>query len=123
MSAQRTAERLMVDACTIRRATGRTFNETTGQYTPTTSVIYSGKCKVQIRGSSQGEAQAGDREVVTLSTELHLPMSVTAVLVDDVATIVISLDPALVGRKLRVQQLFYKTYATARRLPVEDVTA
>ncbi len=114
----------MLDTCTVRRATGQALNETTGQYTPTYSVIYTGKCKLQYAGrTSQGESEAGGREVITLGMFLHLPVTVTAVAVDDVATVDTSIDPAAVGRKLRVAQLAYKTFLTARRLQVEDVTA
>ncbi len=115
------AERIMLDTVTIRRKTGTGFNETTGQYTDTTSTVYTGKCKLQDAGRTlQGEAEAGRREVITLSSFLHLPVSVTAVQVDDVAEVTASQDPGAVGRKLRVAQLDYKTFATARRLQVED---
>ncbi len=114
----------MADTCTVRRQTGRTLDEATGQYVPTFSVVYTGKCKLQDAArTSQGEAQAGGREVVTLGVFLHLPIAVTTVAVDDVATVDTSLDPVAVGRKLRVAQLSYKTFPTARRLRVEDVTA
>jgi len=115
------AERIMLDTCTVRRKTGTTFNESTGQYTDTTSTIYTGKCKLQDR-LIQGEAEAGGREVITLSSVLHLPVSVTTVQVDDVAEVTASQDPGAVGRKLRVAQVHYKSYATARQLQVEDVT-
>lgn len=118
---QAAADALMLDACTIRRKSGTVFNETTGQYTDTTSTVYTGPCKLQDR-LMRGEAEAGGREVITLSSVLHLPVAVTAVQVDDVAEMTASQDPAAVGRKLRVAQVVYKTYATARRLQVEDVT-
>ncbi len=121
-SGQRRAEELMVDTCTIRRKTGTALNETTGKYTDTTATIYTGMCKIQDR-VIQGEVEAGGRQVVILSSFLHVPMSVTTVQVDDVAEITASQDPAAVGRKLRVAQLFYKSYATARRLQVEDTAA
>lgn len=120
---QAAAECLMKDTCTVRRKTGTAFNETTGKYTDIFGItVYTGKCKLQDR-MVQGESEAGGREVVTLASVLHLPVSVSAVQVDDVAEMIASEDPALVGRKLRVAQVFYKTYATARRLQVEDVTA
>lgn len=111
----------MHDTCTVRRKTGTVFSESTGQYTDTSSTVYTGKCKLQDR-IIQGEAEAGGREVITLSSVLHLPVSVTGVQVDDVAEITASQDLAAVGRRLRVAQVFYKSYATARRLQVEDVT-
>jgi len=115
------AERIMLDTCTIRRKTGTAFDETTGRYTDTTTTVYTGKCKLQDR-IIQGESEAGGREVITLSSVLHLPVPVTAVQVDDVAEVTASQDPAAVGRKLRVAQVHYKSYATARQLQVEDVT-
>lgn len=122
MQGRGAAERVMLDACVVRRKTGTAFNETTGQYTDTTATVYTGACKLQDR-LVQGEAEAGGRETVTLASVLHLPVTVIAVQVDDVAEMTASQDPAAVGRKLRVAQVFYKTYATARRLQVEDVTA
>lgn len=112
----------MLDTCIIRRKTGTVFNETTGQYTDTSSTVYTGKCKLQDRVIQSGESQAGGREVITLSSVLHVPVSVTTVHVDDVAEMSASQDPWAVGRKLRVAQLASKSYLKSRRLQVEDVT-
>lgn len=109
--------------CVVRRKTGTVWNETEGKDTVIYGMtVYTGKCKLQDRMMQQGEAEAGGRETVTFASVLHLPVSVTAVQVDDVAEVTASQDPAAVGRKLRVAQVFYKSYATARRLQVEDVT-
>jgi Family of unknown function (DUF6093) len=53
---------------------------------------------------------------------IHIPATVD-VPVDHLVTITASqLDPNLVGRRYRVAGHLHKTYATANRLAVEEVT-
>lgn len=70
------ARSLMIDTCTITRATSPTFNTTTGVYSTSTTSIYSGACRV--RGASVAsitvtEAQAGDAEQRTTRPVLVVP--------------------------------------------------
>lgn len=121
------AEGRMVDSCTIRRGGGApVFDPETGGYTtPAGTEVYSGKCEVQISdGLNARESEAGGAEITLSRVTLKIPMSVEGVLPDDVATIDTSeLDGDLVDMTFRVLSTFAKTFATARRLQVERLTA
>lgn len=116
------AERLMVDRCRVERVTGRTENPD-ATVTPTYTTVYEGKCKLQSQNAYPSEPDAGDRQWVTASPEVHLPMDGTGgVQTDDVVTVLASFDPDSVGRKFRVRSNIRKTFQTAARLLVEEVT-
>jgi hypothetical protein len=116
-------ERLMVDACLIDRKTGSVLDEDTGDYVDTYATVYEGKCRVQDSGLSGHQVDAGDRPVELQTRTLQVPMTVTGVKVDDRVQVTASvLDADLVGRTFRVTDLMHKTHATARRLPIEEVT-
>lgn len=118
------AQRLMVDTCVIDRKTGQVFDEQTGTYTDTWSTVYSGSCRVQDSGLSGHQVEAGERAVELQTRTLQVPMTVLGLQVDDRVTITASaLDPDLVDRVFRVSDLMHKSHATARRLPIEEVTS
>lgn len=118
------AEALMVDACTIKRLDTQTTDSETGQVTNTYTEIYSGKCKVQRSGlvSVARPQQVGQAQLYTSTLELHVPMSVTGANADDLVSIDTSMDPDLVGRDLHLRELAHKTYATARRFGLTEVS-
>lgn len=120
------AERLMVDTCAITRSGGAdTFDPDTGEYTtPAGTTIYAGACQVQLTDSLNASTPDVGGEAATISRlVVKVPMSVEDVQVDDVVTITASLlDPDLVGRRYRVASRFAKTFATARRLEVEETS-
>ena len=118
---------LMQDACTVTRITGQATNTQTGAVTNTTSTIYTGRCKIQRFGTTGAgtarPATVGEAQVYQLPAAVHVPMTVTGVQVGDIVTVTASvLDPDLVGRTFWVRELFHKSYATARRLGLEEVT-
>lgn len=117
----------MLDACTITRGGGDpVFDPNTGTYTtPAPSTIYTGVCEVQISdGLNAQQTEAGGQVVTERRVTLKVPMSVTGVEVDDIATITASLlDPDLVDQTFRVMGTFAKSFATARRLQVEETIA
>lgn len=123
---QAAAERLMVDTCTVTRVTapGAPINETTGQYpAASTSSVYAGKCQVQYRDGLARGALAGERDQMIARLIVKVPMSASGFQVDDVVTITATgtdSDTDLASRTFRVAELFHKTYATARRLVVEE---
>lgn len=118
------AEALMTDTCVIRRRTGVTTDDSTGQTIDTWLTVYTGVCKIQETRAQGRRTDAGEVSVVVVRRELHLPVATsTGVQRGDEATITASTgDDDLVGRVLRVHDLAEKTYATARRLGVEEVT-
>lgn len=134
--ARKAAEDLMVDTCVITRAgEGKgEFNDATGQYdTPARVTVYGpdiephhGKCQLQIQSvtNSASSSNAGEREAVVQGDVLKLPVDGTGdVSIGDVAKIVSSAyDPSLVDREFTVSGRHAKSFASARRLPVQEVT-
>ncbi|HWB36616.1 MAG TPA: DUF6093 family protein [Rugosimonospora sp.] len=134
MSAQSTlargraaAEALMVDTCTVTRETGRTTDPVTGVVTPATSTVYTGKCKLAQAGGGGAQAGGGSSSSVgnaaptVVSYELHLPITAAEVRPGDWVSVTSTLDPQLDGRRWVVAGHMGKTYATARRLPIQEV--
>lgn len=121
---RRAAERLMVDACVVREPS--TFGEMdpgTGLRPETPgATVYTGKCKVQTFEAHESTPESGDHVYSVQRTQVHLPAT-TEVDVDQIVTITASvLDPNLVGRQFRVAAFLHKTFATANRVQVEEVT-
>jgi hypothetical protein len=124
LAGRRAAEALMVDGCTIQRVTGTSTNDTTGVVTPTYSMIYAGKCRVQQIVPVSKPADIGQAQVWLQRLELQVPISVTGIASDDLVTITASLlDADLVGRTFRVRELGHKTHLTARRVQLEEQTS
>lgn len=124
LAAQRAAERLMVDTCTIRYTTGFTTNAE-GIDSPTYgSPVYSGKCRVQTKIARVQEANAAEHQFTLQRSELHLPVSAGPVKVNAVVQITSSaVAPHLVGKIYRVAGTQPKTFESAQRVHVEEVLA
>ena len=121
------AEALMTDAGIMRRPNGRTTQDPgTGSESPALDDLFTSKAKIQTRQLQAQSADVGGRTAVAVQVELHLPVSAPAVQAGDVweHTSVSSLsDMQLLGRKFRVIAPVGKTFATARRLEVEEIVA
>lgn len=123
LAGRRAAERLMVETCTIGRQSGLTTDQTTGKVTPAYEQVYSGPCKVQTFTNREIFKDGGEHQFIVQRYELEIPFSATGVRTGDVATITSSqLDPDMPGRQYRVAALLNKSFATARRLSVEELT-
>jgi hypothetical protein len=122
---QAAAEAGMVDACVIRRRSGPTTDPDTGVVTPTYTTVYTGKCKTQQApaGGNANPSVVGEAYLLMLRLEVHLPMTVAGLDTDDEITITSSRDPDLVGRVFLIRELAHKTYATARRVGVQERTS
>jgi hypothetical protein len=118
-------ERLMTSTCRVERSGGEpVFDDVTGEYVPSASVIYEGACKVRFISAVVGEVNSESQLLVEQDAILSLPIEGSELVKpDDVATITASrLDAALLGKKFRVKGGHAQTSATARRLPVELTT-
>lgn len=117
------AESLMLDTCTITRASGETtIDRETGLPTTTYTTIYTGKCKVQSEAVVTLTPNSGDHRYTVDRWMVHVPVSAGGIKVGDTITITASaLDPANIGRKFKIVGLFHKSMATAQRIPVEEV--
>ncbi len=118
------AEALMADAVTIQRRTGETTDPDTGVVAPTYATVYAGKAKVQAAQFSGSPSTVGEAELLIAQMQVHIPMSATGVTSDDLVTVTASaLDPELVGKTFRVRGASHKSYLTARRYSVIEVTS
>jgi hypothetical protein len=118
------AEALMVDACIIERSTGETTSG--GVVTPTRDEIYEGKCRLQVRSTTQdGQGTtAGEAYQLVARIELQIPVSAPELLADDRVTMTAAaLDPQLVGKVYTVRDVLAKTHLTSRRVTVLEVTS
>lgn len=114
----------MVDTCEVRSpATFGALDPDTGLRVETPgAVVYSGHCKVQTFEAHEAGPDSGDHVFSVQRSKLHLPTT-AEVAVDCIATITASaLDPNLVGRRFRIGAFLHKTYATANRVQVDEVT-
>lgn len=119
------AEAGMVDACQIRRVTGRATDPFSGVETPTylNPDVYAGKCRVQQALAQAQQQDVGQDYLLLLRLEVQLPMTVVGLRVGDEITITASVsDPDLPGRVFLVRDLFHKTDATARRVQCTERT-
>lgn len=116
------ARRLMLDTCTITRATTPVFNSTTGAYTTSSTSIYSGPCRVRtpsVAGITITDAQAGDAEQHTVRPVLVLPHGEAA---DAEAGDVVTMTGGdLSGQTFTVVSSVDSTTMTARALVIEAV--
>lgn len=116
----------MVDTCTVQPITGETTDPVTGVVTPAYgAAVYTGKCKIQNqRLRYPSEPVAGEHMWTVTPTEIHLPIGGTAsVATGHRVSITASADPDNVGRTFRVRTSDRKTFGTALRLLVEEVSA
>lgn len=109
------AESMMGDACMIREVVGESVDPNTGAVAVVYgATLYAGRCKVQDHGSpASRDSAASDR--ATLGLRIDLPVGPPWIPAGAVADL-----PG--GRRLRVLAPHRKTYQTAQRLPVEEVT-
>ena len=120
---RRAAEARMVDTCRIEHNAGDVIDDI--DVVPNWQPVYDGKCRVQTRAAADttGE-QAGQQVIDVLRVELELPIATAGISVNDRVTITTATnDPDLQDRELYVAQLFHKTDATARRLPLKETTS
>lgn len=121
---RRHAEAQMVDTCTVRPISGETTDPDTGVVTPILgAAVYAGKCKLQSQKPFPSTPDAGEHVWTVEPLYLHLPVvGSEQVRVGHEVLITGSADPANVGRVFRVRSGDRKTYATAFRPLVEEVS-
>lgn len=119
---QAEAESLMRDTCLVREVTGTVTNPD-ATVTPTYSTVYEGQCKIQSRQPYPSTPNAGEHNWTLVTMELHLPVAGSgSVVTDQLVDILSATDPANVGRQFRVRSGDRKTFQTAARFLVEEVT-
>jgi hypothetical protein len=116
---------LMTDSCTVQHLTGSSTDQETGVVTPTYTSVYSGVCKVQQSNPATTPTDIGQAAVFVGQLVLHLPVTDGSALVapDDLVTVTAcALDASLVGKTFRLRGPAHKSYATARRFPMVEVS-
>jgi hypothetical protein len=124
----------MIDTCEVSRPGDVVTDPETGNVTNTPTRIYPtpeqlaagnpGRCKVQQTVSQASNPVAGEHSFTVQDSRVDFPVDAGPFKVGDVVTMTASvLDPQLVGRTFRVDELFHKSYATAQRTRVKEVTA
>lgn len=122
--AQAAALALMVDTGRVRRRIGESTDPDTGIITPTYSVIYAGPCKVQQTRAIARPEVIGEAGVFVARLELHVPVSVTGIQSDDLFDLTaVGHDQDLLGRVWHVRELAHKTWPSARRYSLVEVTS
>lgn len=118
------AEARMTDACTSRRKTGVTYDDATGNTTPTWTAVYSGPCRMKQPSAQASTGNAGEAAVLLQQLEVHLPMSAPLHRPGDEITITASdSDPTSAGRVFIVRAVPAHSQATARRYGVTERTS
>jgi hypothetical protein len=123
LKGQAAAEKNFVDACTVQHKTGES---TSGGVVTTTygTAFYTGKCQVQTQTETGQGADVGEAYRIVTRRIVRLPMSVTGVVEGDRITITAAaLDASLVGKVYVARDIEAKTYLTARRVTVIEVTS
>lgn len=116
------AEALMLDSCTVHRPGEPVTDPASGVVTPSSSLVYEGKCKIQQTIAVASNPTAGGHKYTVQDTRWDTPVSAGPFQLDDVVTVTAAvLDPFLAGRVFRVAELFHKSAATAQRTRVEEV--
>lgn len=118
------AESLMQSTVLIRRRSGETRNEETGQIEPSWSTVYEGPARIRFGNAQPRDTDVIGQRIVEQSPIVSLPLATSAsVHVDDEGEVTANpLDPGLVGFRFRIAGLHEQTHATARRFPVEVFT-
>ena len=134
---RRAAEALMRDEVVIYRPGSPVTDPDTGNVTTPLVEVYAGPCKVQQTISQSANPNAGGHVFTVQQARLDIPVSVTGVAVGDVAVASFAdlatfpdgsfpgdseFPGAVRTMTFRVVELFDKSYATAQRLRVEQVT-
>ena len=122
---QEFAEDRMIDEVDIYHYDGITYDSGTQTDVKAYTFAFRTTCKfarlAQFTPDVQTE-EAGEATFVTSKSSLHVPVGAPRTSVDDKAICVTANgDPALLGREFRITGPADKTYATARRLPIEEI--
>ncbi len=122
------AESLMVDSCTVTRATGATtLDPVTLAEVPVFAAVWSGACRIQRSGalSPREVSGAAGYEFGIDSVMAQLPIAATGIQRGDVLEVTAVgpvTDPDVLGMKATVQANLAKSHATKRTLICEEVS-
>lgn len=119
------ATQLMEDECSIWTGeTSSALNEETLEYEPVETYSYVGVCRVRFTESQAAGVDAAGQLMVEQRAVLSIPIQGSGSVAEGhIATITKSShDSSLVGRRFKVDGFHHQTHATARRLPVKEIS-
>jgi hypothetical protein len=111
---QERAESLMTDPCMIVRPGAAATDPDTGEVTNPTTPVYDGPAKLTTYEPYEQTPDVGSSTPTLQRYSLHVPVTAGPFEVGDVATIL--------GRRFRIAGPHGKTWQTARRLLVDEIT-
>jgi hypothetical protein len=121
------ANELLTDTVTVTRVSGAPgpMDPETGEPSPApTDTVYAGPGKVQTYEPYEATKTSAEHVYIEQRYQLHLPITAPRVDVGDTVTVTASqTDPLLIGKKYRVAGEHAKTWATSRRLLIDEVLA
>ena len=118
------AESLMQDTVRVwRTPIGPPVEDEWGSVTPPEPVVvYEGRAKAQNDRTYPGQNDVGGvARVTAMVSHVHFPHGTTAIRGDDVVEWIESVNPRLVGRKVRISVDQDKTWNTSARFNVAEV--
>lgn len=117
------AESLMEDVCVIDRPGEAVTDPETGVVAPSFTLVYEGPCKVQQTLAQSSSVEAGGAVFTVQNARVDVPVGAGPVAIDDrIRLVVVSANPDLAGNTYRIKELFEKSWQTAQRIPVEELT-
>lgn len=111
----------MTSACTVFTAGEEVTDPVTGEVTRENTTVWFGPCRVRPAEVIGSDVSFGGAELRTFDYLVSVPFAVTEILKSHRLTITASLDDALVGRTLEVQDVHAGDHITARRLLCTEV--
>nr|WP_273544751.1 DUF6093 family protein [Arthrobacter jiangjiafuii] len=116
------AESLMTDTCIIDRP-GEPTTDPDGVVSPSYTPVYIGRCKVQQTLAQSSSPEAGGAVFTVQGARLDIPVGMGTVATGDRVRMVTAMsNPDLVGNVYRIVEIFEKSWQTAQRVRVEELT-
>ena len=124
LTARRRLESRMTDTVRVTRTAPGPFDPDTGTYPDVEETIYEGPARLKLASSVVRDVAAQGQNRAEQAPRLDFPVATSAAIrPGDVAEIIASVeDPESVGVTATISGVFYQTFATARRFPVEVQT-
>lgn len=123
MAGRALAESLMIDTCIIDRPGEAVTDPETGAVTPSYAPVYVGKCKVQQTLAQSASPEAGGAVYTVQGARLDVPVGVGPVETGDRVRLSTGVhNPALAGNVYRIVEIYEKSWQTAQRVRVEELT-
>lgn len=117
------AESLMVDPCIIDRPGEPVTDPETGAVSPSHTPVYDGPCKIQQTLAQSSSPEAGGAVFTVQGARVDIPVGAGPVATGDRVRLGEGVhNPDLTGNTYRIVEIFEKSWQTAQRVRVEELT-